>query len=572
MISIDPSSTITLCKTPLEADQNNQLTFANASAQESYFNGLTGNKVFTEYTYVRQENSINLEIPYDQCIGYNYLFYKNSNFSNKYFYCFITDYQYVNENTTKVFIKTDVYQTWLFQIDYKKCFVEREHVINDTKGLHTLPEGLEIGDMVTNGDVTDFAEYGYDDLMVVMGVSVEPQEVFSVSPNTLANSSFNGMPSSIFLIASSLSNGIQRLVKMYDRAGKGEAVRFVFVAPKQIFGYGNVHYTTVTWSITVDGTTYTEQNVWYPSSQHATGRNESSTPLGDFTYNKPSSLGGLDSYTPKNNKMLCWPYTSLNVSNNAGQSVNYRWEDFTGTTAQFSVYGAVCPGLSIKLEPRNYKNIVNGTENGCDYGLTGAKYPICNFTSDIYTNWQTQNGLNLSVVGEAIGVDLPNVQLGAGSMAGISAAMDVGLNAYEGLDTSAGMINLAGNIFEAVQQRYKASLVPDQAKGNINAGDIMYSLKHNGYTFLPISCKKEYAMICDQYMSMYGYKVSTLKIPEMTSRPNWNYVKTIGCNFEGNIPQPDLQEIRNIFDKGITLWHNPSTFENYDVDNYAPTR
>lgn len=569
MLSVEPSSNIYLCKTPLEADQNNQLTFANLAAQESYFNGLNDKKSFSYYTYVHNDSSIAIELPYDEAIKYNYLYYKNSGFSNKTFYCFITDYEYVNENTTKIYIKTDVYQTWLFEIQYKQCFVEREHVSNDTRGLHTLPEALETGEMVVNGDATDFGEYSYDDMLVVMGISQEPSEFFTVTPNSIPSSSFNGMPSSIYLVASSLSNGIQRLVKMMDLAGKGEAVQFVFLAPKQIFGYGNVHYTTVTWSITVDGTTHTEANVLYPSSQHATGRNESSTPMGDYTCSKPTSLNG---YTPKNNKMLCFPFTSLNVSNNAGQTVNYRWEDFSTSTAGFSMYGAVCPGLSIKLEPRNYKNITADTENGCDYGITGAKYPICNFTSDIYTNWQTQNGLNLSIVGEQLGIDLPNVQLGAGSMAGINALADVGLNAYEGLSETSGAINLAGNIYESVQQRYRASLIPDQAKGNINAGDIMYSLKHIGFTFLPISCKQEYAKICDQYLSMYGYKVATVKIPELTSRPNWNYVKTIGCNFEGEIPQKDLQEIRNIFDKGITLWHNINTFENYGVDNYASTR
>lgn len=566
MLSINPSSVITLCKTPLEADQNNQLTFANTSSQESYFNGLT-KRTFTEYSYVKKDNSITIELPYDECIAYNYLYYKNQNFSNKTFYCFITDYEYVNENTTKVYIKTDVYQTWMFQLQYKKCFVEREHVANDTTGLHTLPEGLETGDMVINGDVTDFGYFNYENMLVVAGISEMPDNI-SVSPNALPDSSFNGMPSSIYLVARKVSQGIESIINVMDKAGKGEAVQFVFLAPEQIFGYGNFHYTTVSW--TIDG--YTVNEVLYPSNRVAQGRNGSATPLGDNTYTKPSYLGGLDTYYPKNNKMLCWPFTSLNVSNNAGQTVNYRWEDFSGSNVTFSIYGAVCPGLSIKAEPRNYKNIVNDTENGCDYGLTGPKYPICNFTSDIYTNWQTQNGLNLSVVGEAIGVDLPNIQLDAGTMAGINAGLGVGLDAYNDLTATSGAINFAGNIYNSIQQRYKASLVPDQTRGNINAGDVMYSMKHNGFTFIPISCKREYAIICDNFFSMYGYKVSTVKIPELSSRPNWNYVKTIGCNFEGEIPQGDLQEIRNIFDKGITLWHNPSTFQNYDVDNYASIR
>lgn len=572
MASINPSSNIYLCKTPFEADQQNQLTFSTKVNQESYFNGLADKKVFSEYTYVRKDNSIAIELPYDEAIKYNYVYYRNDNFSNKFFYCFITDYEYVNENTTKIFIKTDVYQTWMFELSYKQCFVEREHVADDTRGLHTIPEGLEIGEMIVNGDTTDFANYAYEDMLVIAGISQEPQDMgISVTPNVLASSTFNGMPSSIYLVGALVSNGIGSIIDLIDFAGKGEAVQFVFVAPKQCFGYGNIHYTSVTWSFTSDSTTK-RANVLYPSPSHATGRNNSANPLGDFSCNKPTTLGGANSYTPKNNKMLCWPFTSLNVSNNAGQTVNYRWEDFSTATAGFSAYSATCPGMSIKLEPRNYKNITKDAENGCDYGLTCAKYPICNFTSDIYTNWQTQNGLNLSILGETIGVDLPSVQFGAGSMAGINALMDVGLNAYEGLSATSGAINLAGNIYESVQQRYKASLIPDQARGNINAGDIMYSLKHTCFTFIPLSCKKEYAVVCDQYLSMYGYKVNTVKIPELTSRPNWNYIKTIGCNFEGDIPQKDLQEIRGIFDKGITLWHNINTFQDYTQNNYATTR
>ena len=59
-----------------------------------------------------------------------------------------------------------------------------------------------------------------------------------------------------------------------------------------------------------------------------------------------------------------------------------------------------------------------------------------------------------------------------------------------------------------------------------------------------------------------------LKLPNITGRENWNYVKTVSCNFSGNdIPQTDLQTIRNMFDNGVTLWHNPSTIYNYNNSN-----
>ena len=47
----------------------------------------------------------------------------------------------------------------------------------------------------------------------------------------------------------------------------------------------------------------------------------------------------------------------------------------------------------------------------------------------------------------------------------------------------------------------------------------------------------------------------------------WNYVKTIDCNFDGDIPQTDLNIIKEMFNNGVTLWHNPSTIYNYSNSN-----
>ena len=86
-----------------------------------------------------------------------------------------------------------------------------------------------------------------------------------------------------------------------------------------------------------------------------------------------------------------------------------------------------------------------------------------------------------------------------------------------------------------------------------------------------MSVKSEYAKIIDDYFTMYGYKVNSLKIPNITGRTYWNYVKTIGCNFEGNIPQGDLNEIKNMFNRGITLWHNPTYYLDYSQSNTIVT-
>ena len=66
---------------------------------------------------------------------------------------------------------------------------------------------------------------------------------------------------------------------------------------------------------------------------------------------------------------------------------------------------------------------------------------------------------------------------------------------------------------------------------------------------------------------MYGYKVNMVKVPNITGRANWNYVKTINCDVEGNIPVTDLEVIRAMFNRGVTLWHNATNFLNYAASN-----
>jgi hypothetical protein len=82
-----------------------------------------------------------------------------------------------------------------------------------------------------------------------------------------------------------------------------------------------------------------------------------------------------------------------------------------------------------------------------------------------------------------------------------------------------------------------------------------------------MSVRAEVARTIDDFFTMFGYKVNRVKVPNVTGRRNWNYVKTIGCYIDGDIPQGDMQEIKNMFDRGVTFWHNPATFADYSQNN-----
>ena len=76
----------------------------------------------------------------------------------------------------------------------------------------------------------------------------------------------------------------------------------------------------------------------------------------------------------------------------------------------------------------------------------------------------------------------------------------------------------------------------------------------------------EYANKLSDYFKQYGYKVNRLEVPKFHTRASWNYIKMTEPNVYGNIPNDDLMQIRDIFIKGITLWHGPY-IGNYSRNN-----
>ena len=82
-----------------------------------------------------------------------------------------------------------------------------------------------------------------------------------------------------------------------------------------------------------------------------------------------------------------------------------------------------------------------------------------------------------------------------------------------------------------------------------------------------MSIKAEYARIIDEYFDMYGYKTHRVKIPAENHRVNYWFTKTIDANITGEIPQEDLQIIKDCYNRGVTFWKNPENFKDYAVQN-----
>ena len=132
-MAIQPNTNLYLLKCPLELSNKHQLTFSNKNQQFEYFSNLE-NLEINRISYQRKDSVIRYPAHIDSLLEYNYCMYQNDNYSNKWFYAFIVNMEYVNDSMTNIYIKTDVFQTWQFDLIYKQSFIERE-MINVSEDL-----------------------------------------------------------------------------------------------------------------------------------------------------------------------------------------------------------------------------------------------------------------------------------------------------------------------------------------------------------------------------------------------------------------------------------------------------
>mgnify|MGYP003299958963 CR=1 FL=1 len=541
---IAPDSDLHIVQCPIKLDDSNQLTFAGATWQNLYFMSLQ-RLYYDHFTYIRKDNVIrvktdpvNPNIPtFEDLLTYNYCFYKNKSYGDKWFYAFITDISYVNDGMAEITIDTDVFQTWQFDIQYKYSFIEREHVSDDTIGIHTIPEGLETGDYVCNA-ITNLWSAGKECYVAAM-TTVIPSQLSVNTFHTRYGGVFTGGTILVFqdfLSACNFTRGM-------DLINKPEGITAMFMIPKSLCG------TISSW--TTCGFTEGSQTINFSCAVPA--YTDSETVLNTATIADNQTLNG---YTPRNNKMRCYPYNYFYVSNTVGSDVEFHYEDFVNNSPTFKTLGCLTIGGSIRCVPINYKKLAdtNTSYNHFNSGIQGAKYPVCGWTNDAFTNWLTEQSVN------------NNLAVGGGVAAIIAggAMIATGAGAVTGIGLIAGGIGSIANTMKSIHQH---SMIPPQTQGNTNTGDVAFASGSFEFPCYKMSVRYEYAKMIDDFFTMYGYKVNKLATPNIHKRSNWDYIKTINANLEGNIPEKDLIKLRTMFDNGCTFWHTSQYFLDYSQNN-----
>lgn len=465
--------------------------FGSLAGQISFFQGKTASGMtFTNLTFQRKERSIKVRKTYEQVEPLTYGMFKNGT-TGKWYLFFIEDIVYVSQEVTEIIIQIDVEQTYLFDATMKDCFVEREHVADDTIGLHRVPENLDIGDVevVSKEDVDQIK-----DLYFMLGTTVDE------NLNDVYGDIYSGLYGGLAYYAATDEVLINNIIQDLQTGGKLDALQVIFTMPQALVA-------------DVDPTTF---RIDSPSGVSLTE---------SFTKNT-TDLGG---YVPKNNKLFVYPYNFLEVTNNKGANVIYPYEEFSTANCGFAIQGHIAPNPTTYMIPLSYK----GTSINHEQAITLSDYPLCSWTGDIYSNWLAQNQ-----VSNALSVGSSVLGLGVGVATGNPIAI------------GSGVIGVAGSIGNF----YEKSILPNPLKGSTSGGGNV-SIGIQTFTAYKKCVREEFAKIIDDFFTKFGYKVNVLKTPDVTTRPYWNYIKLQEVVISGNIPRSALAQMITNREQGITFWH-----------------
>lgn len=505
---IPQESTVTLYKgIPWDSRNENVRLFKTEQERHGFFNGKAVQQ-WLNCSIVKKGKSIRLEGDWRRYLNCNYMSFTNGDIGARptVFYCFVTSIEYVNVNAFEIVYEIDWIQTYILDIVFEPCFVEREHVSNDSFGLHTVDEGLDGGEYCIEEQINHVKQPAW--MSTVMGDSITPEiidNVVTVLGSYVGENNESGM------------TFLSDLLYAFNSAP--ERVVIITMAVADMRGANGV-----------------------PTAFHGSF---------NVVMNGASFNFGNSSYIPKNNKMLTYPYKFFTIDNFSGELEQFHWEDFTDNDTglkecSFAFEGNPLPQPCMECFPINFKGY-NQTGGGKvntqqQFSVRFTDFPQVAWASDTFRAWVSQYGYTKTVQ------QASNVVL---SIAGMAASIGTG-NIPGALASGVSMINQSN---EYMQEVKNYQIHSRQLHGTVASSGMAFERGTVGFRETQYCIRPEQAERIDRFFTRYGYRVSTIKIPNTQGREYCNYVKTKCSHVAGDIAVDAKEAMERALDNGVTFWH-----------------
>ncbi len=534
----EPNTTIKLLHNiPFDNTFENTWWFDNPTQQRDHFSK-TDYVVATlaNSNYQRfDEQSVNVNLPIGKIYDVNYMMFQNNTIVDatgyKWFYAFVTNVEYVNPNTTRVYYEIDVMQTFLHDVTLRNCFIERQHNRTDNIGDNLVNESfnnLEYETATTNPThpkITNFKVVIQSSELITYGSPVlTPEQRY---PN------YNcGVYDGTFYAEVDVTDPVQRRLI----STLGDKVIQVYAVPDFAFPTGDY-----LGAITDEGKSFPLPYIEVP-----------------FTKQYETWNG----WQPKNKKLYTSPYMFINVTDYAGHNSRYYYEYFDDVdNIKFLFECAFNNGGSMRISPLDYKNAKFNYHNA----MTINNLPSMSITKDSLAVYMQNNGLSagMSALTSLIPTEKESKDLNSQQFS-LFNETQMPQSLTKRLVSTA--LNLVGNSLQANAR-------PDTAitsAYNIKMGvQDPATVSQDTTTFGIYSYRvpQWQAKLIDDFFTMYGYAQNKVATPDRVARQVYTYVKTNGCACIGKCPNAFIKKINAIYDNGIRFWARNSQVGNYSVAN-----
>ncbi|ANT41222.1 major tail protein [Bacillus phage Stitch] len=566
---------------PFSNDHKHTRWFDDIGEQFSYFSSRPTVHAMDEVKFVENngKNYIGADAGIDALRDVNYIMFQNAQYNNKWFYAFVTQLKRKTSSMTEVYFEIDVLQTWRFEMTMLSSFVVREHCPlwnpDGTPVINTIDEGLNYGTEYETVNVHHhIPNSGIRFLVIACKKAVHGTNKDKVLPSLVGV----GQPFSYYVVpfvdkdvvvnatiqgeSHRMSTLIDTLASLYkdDKMTNNIVTMFIteqtglkYTTAENEAGYG-INFSS-------DG-----QVVEYAESDGA--KMVYVSDCKQFSAKNTFIGAKYDGYrSVKESKLLMYPYTVLTLDDMQGNRRDFKNEYISRPDITLTAKGSL------------------GTSNKISYSIAGYNMDINNpMHQFMLDEWGLQNinPNDVSIITELISayiqgnknqlhnqvdqITLNGTANVAQSLLGAGTSLATG--SYAGAASSGiGAVKGAGNSvlqLQAIEAKIDdiMNVPPTINKMGTNTSyDIGNG--YNGVFLIKKQIKPEYQKKLEDFFKLYGYKKNEVKVPNLHTRQSWNYVQTKDVNIIGNFNTEDLNELKAIFDGGITLWHTN------DVGNYS---
>lgn len=557
----------------------------------------------TEYTYFREDrHRIRVKMKADDLWAVNYLCYKNPIMGgvkpNKWFFGFVDETVYVNNEVTDIYFTPDIMTTWWEEANIAPCYVERMHEPNDEFGKNLTAEPVKFGDykyaIAENSNLTlkatlvdmkptytlvpyakqtkwnwitgmDYGAIGYDG--VVSGYTLfcfnTEQLMIKDSPQytmfvNFMNNFFNVVTDGkrllgLFTLPQDLITDPDNQIKQVTITGDDPS--------------SSSQYTLPAIDMSGDGTAYISK-----SGYALTGG------------------ASLDGYVPANLKMYTAPFCTCEVLMPNGDSMILRHEYMTEVSTvdpnpyNFSVNTAfrilrnIFPPISIMVRPSlGYASADPNSGYDSNTQLEYSDLPVGSWTWGIFEKWVAQQfvpslidmGLMAASLGGAM--NLRTASTSSGVIRTATGSPDKGITKMvqsESFNTKDTVTN--SGVVSGVKQAANFGkecynwLTQTPASRGRNKSTASFACSESVIEVRCLCPNRNDAERIDRFLSAYGYTQDKVMQPMRNVRARWTYLQTNDCLIYGDMPSGLCQQIAEIYNNGVTFWHNLSMVGRYD--------